>query len=382
MRSIPAHAGKPLFVPPRPPRAMVYPRPRGEAATAGYIVTLIVGLSPPTRGSLHLRGQRGMKLGSIPAHAGKPAPPLAALSASAVYPRPRGEAATYRERDPLTGGLSPPTRGSPRGCRASLAALRSIPAHAGKPPPRSEPGWRSTVYPRPRGEAAAEIGSRVEVHGLSPPTRGSRQASAGDNRWSRSIPAHAGKPSTAPAPGSAGRVYPRPRGEAARSHGGGHPMSGLSPPTRGSRRADPALVGQQRSIPAHAGKPRTWRARITRAWVYPRPRGEAADQGMTRLPYGGLSPPTRGSHLRARCCDRHARSIPAHAGKPASRREWTISRRVYPRPRGEAWGLYDAMKEILGSIPAHAGKPDEVRDILEGSGVYPRPRGEARPVRS
>ena len=73
---------------------------------------VLVGLSPPTRGSRgDLVGLRPA-IGSIPAHAGKPTFPLRVVSHIGVYPRPRGEAVTMACRSASASGLSPPTRGS------------------------------------------------------------------------------------------------------------------------------------------------------------------------------------------------------------------------------------------------------------------------------
>ena len=96
-------------------------------------------------------------------------------------------------------------------------------------------------------------------------------------------------------------------------------LMGLSPPTRGSplRHIDqPVYLG---SIPAHAGEPCTvrWWTRVTR--VYPRPRGGAAKSDGHCPSLFGLSPPTRGSRIR-RFRQRHLDgSIPAHAGEPVRR---------------------------------------------------------------
>ena len=253
----------------------VYPRPRGEAFHRATRSSPRRGLSPPTRGSQaeHLYG--GQRRGSIPAHAGKPSASARSFSASGVYPRPRGEAILERSRTAHPCGLSPPTRGSPDGIRAGGQRDRSIPAHAGKPSMRTLMAPPPTVYPRPRGEATAALMMAAWAAGLSPPTRGSHVHGPLDDKLDGSIPAHAGKPGAVEVGIHIQRVYPRPRGEAL--EGAKHLpfIDGLSPPTRGSRSAGILHLSFTRSIPAHAGKPSDCLDKLHMLGVYPRPRGEA-----------------------------------------------------------------------------------------------------------
>ena len=214
-----------------------------------------MGLSPPTRGSLRAKMHHLPLRRSIPAHAGKPVSWSSGARPGKVYPRPRGEAPNGNEIIETAYGLSPPTRGSLPGSRVHGARPRSIPAHAGKPS-SSTRGWRTTrVYPRPRGEAASPVRYAIIVRGLSPPTRGSPVCRGVRNVVSGSIPAHAGKPILNWFRSTKNEVYPRPRGEAQKARVHGLRAPGLSPPTRGSR---PGLAQCSRghgSIPAHAGKP-------------------------------------------------------------------------------------------------------------------------------
>ena len=194
-------------------------------------------------------------------------------------------------------GLSPPTRGSPPGRTERPVRDGSIPAHAGKPRRGSRTPPSPGVYPRPRGEALEETDAPGEPDGLSPPTRGSRSSGGFDSRPPRSIPAHAGKPSSLAYPKSATAVYPRPRGEAQVFVRSVRVSQGLSPPTRGSLggldRGEPLV----RSIPAHAGKPGSRPHGSSPPGVYPRPRGEATLPVPANVVTSGLSPPTRGSPL-------------------------------------------------------------------------------------
>ena len=397
--SIPAHTGKPAGLPPCPVGFGVYPRPHGEATPPAVADWIGRGLSPPTRGSRVRHGLRRFVAGSIPAHTGKPRSQKPQLSRRAVYPRPHGEAAVPEAPVEPARGLSPPTRGSPAGPAQHPPTVRSIPAHTGKPSPAVVAANSKRVYPRPHGEAAGIADPPMNPRGLSPPTRGSRTDLDGHGRRVRSIPAHTGKPSPAEAHQPTRRVYPRPHGEAGSTERPDRSPPGLSPPTRGSRRAPGRHDAAARSIPAHMGKPSNGLRSMCSSKVYPRPHGEAPDRSFRRPASSGLSPPTRGSLSLVDDLDLQQGSIPAHTGKPRTARPSCTTPRVYPRPHGEAdtgdaetWlvvGLSPPTRgsrpsppgrgRWRGSIPAHTGKPTKVPLPSRLTQVYPRPHGEATP---
>ena len=70
--SIPAHAGEPVICVFLLLQVWVYPRACGGAATAQTDHINSQGLSPRMRGSQSVRGDVGIPVGSIPAHAGEP----------------------------------------------------------------------------------------------------------------------------------------------------------------------------------------------------------------------------------------------------------------------------------------------------------------------
>ena len=239
-----------------PWRAAVYPRPHGEAALQGLRALPRDGLSPPTRGSRRPRGRCGRGSRSIPAHTGKPRTWPPAKRRRRVYPRPHGEARLGRGGHVLEDGLSPPTRGSQAGAFAEIPAGGSIPAHTGKPTVAPLSGSVGTVYPRPHGEAGPSARMSAIDRGLSPPTRGSPWRPGTGRSSARSIPAHTGKPRRGRRRGRVPEVYPRPHGEACAEVEDTLVTRGLSPPTRGSRRPWRTPPACRRSIPAHTGKPR------------------------------------------------------------------------------------------------------------------------------
>ena len=216
-----------------------------------------------------------------------------------------------------------------------------------------------------------------------------------------SIPAHTGKPGRSRPPPPRPRVYPRPHGEARSCATARRTEDGLSPPTRGSRRARRTGNGGGGSIPAHTGKPCHRLIGPAKATVYPRPHGEATASAVFNTLVCGLSPPTppptRGSLFGIWVPEWVTGSIPAHTGKPCHLLAGGDHMTVYPRPHGEATvspgspltetGLSPPTRgsratltwatTSSGSIPAHTGKPALSSATMWPTRVYPRPHGEA-----
>ena len=193
---------------------------------------------------------------------------------------------------------------------------------------------RRKVYPRPRGGTGQHQHNPVSRAGLSPPTRGNRRADGGGHVGRRSIPAHAGEPSPTRGGRMSPAVYPRPRGGTRRRGDGTTESSGLSPPTRGNLIVNGLTLILPRSIPAHAGEPYPDLAAPESAAVYPRPRGGTAHALTGARGRPGLSPPTRGNPANLPERQSCPRSIPAHAGEPATSARGRSATAVYPRPRG------------------------------------------------
>ena len=131
--SIPACAGKPdAPIWPRIP-IRVHPRVCGEAGLMWFWATLSAGPSPRVRGSLDLKVDTLIPGGSIPACAGKPLYIVPTATNAEVHPRVCGEAREDGRGVDLIGGPSPRVRGSPRPPWPRSAWRGSIPACAGKP---------------------------------------------------------------------------------------------------------------------------------------------------------------------------------------------------------------------------------------------------------
>ena len=130
--------------------------------------------------------------------------------------------------------------------------------------------------------------------------------------------------------------------------------------------------------------------------VYPRACGETFLQDCKMWAQMGLSPRMRGNLAPNGNRIVFLRSIPAHAGKPASRPAGGGDQGVYPRACGETElalgevGLYVGLSPRMrgnlpgpgqgappdGSIPAHAGKPHRPAGPSGPRRVYPRACGE------
>ena len=216
------------------------------------------------------------------------------------------------------------------------------------------------------------------VRGLSPPTRGNLPRTRTLAALRRSIPAHAGEPRSAGRSAAERGVYPRPRGGTARTARTSGTSGGLSPPTRGNPPPQPVVGGGIRSIPAHAGEPNTRGSRAPVWAVYPRPRGGTSSIMFGPKMFSGLSPPTRGNRYPVLVRWHYRRSIPAHAGEPRqSRRRGGISW-VYPRPRGGTKSSITQAPCERGLSPPTRGNPRYGRGRPDIGGSIPAHAGEPR----
>ena len=232
------------------------------------------------------------------------------------------------------------------------------------------------VYPRARGGAGAHVAVPPGLQGLSPRTRGSHGTAEEAAVASRSIPAHAGEPRTRRIRSGAGGVYPRARGGAEEAEGSPRGQAGLSPRTRGSLSSISRTASERGSIPAHAGEPRQGSPVARRSKVYPRARGGAMCwPPCPRLPWG-LSPRTRGSLPGPQPRRSPSGSIPAHAGEPGSRSSQISFSRVYPRARGGATCGAAINHEIQGLSPRTRGSQEVMQPGPDLNRSIPAHAGE------
>ncbi len=217
LRFIPAGAGNSKRWMGRGYFSAVYPRWRGELVHQRHARIFHLGLSPLARGTptCRSRGNRGPRF--IPAGAGNSRCCNSAANNFAVYPRWRGELATASTRGLSAFGLSPLARGTHRRSSVALAQPRFIPAGAGNSLQISANSCPWAVYPRWRGELKSSIFFPITGTGLSPLARGTHELGETLSIQIRFIPAGAGNSIALDQSKSAHSVYPRWRGELAAS---------------------------------------------------------------------------------------------------------------------------------------------------------------------
>ena len=172
--SIPAHAGKPRWRPSGRSPTRVYPRACGETLVSLVLIHALRGLSPRMRGNRGEDGTTTLEDGSIPAHAGKPWPRPGSPAPSRVYPRACGETTYTNIEHQGIEGLSPRMRGNPAPRPPQQHRVGSIPAHAGKPGYAQLHKTSLRVYPRACGETRNAETRRRQIQGLSPRMRGNQ----------------------------------------------------------------------------------------------------------------------------------------------------------------------------------------------------------------
>ena len=233
----------------------------------------------------------------------------------------------------------------------------------------------AAVPPRPRGWAPFGVHGRKPDLG-SPAPAGMGPARSGPASSSRGFPRARGDgPDTAPKPRSPGSVPPRPRGWALPAldrsrHLRGSPAPAGMGPSSSSQVGSPVRFPRARGDGPHAAIKR-W----ILAAVPPRPRGWALLLSIS-WSYGAGSPAPAGMGRRR---DSH---LGLDVGFPRARGDGPLSlcprryqRRVPPRPRGWAHGLYTLVPEGAGS-PAPAGMGPTAASPRWTRRRFPRARGD------
>ena len=172
------------------------------------------------------------------------------------------------------------------------------------------------------------------IRGLSPRVRGNPIDNDGRPWRIGSIPACTGEPGQKSSPTRSKEVYPR-------VYGGTHILSrieqsidGLSPRVRGNQRHAPALLENDRSIPACTGEPLPSGPMTTSPRVYPRVYGGTRRPAQAHGDWLGLSPRVRGNPVHIAQSMVPYGSIPACTGEPLAAATAALVRAVYPRVYG------------------------------------------------
>ena len=274
-RSIPAYAGKTPKQGPGGRADAVHPRVCGENYDVSEFRELDLGPSPRMRGKRRFRPGRPEGHRSIPAYAGKTLFLSAITSVPPVHPRVCGENGAHRGGaephavHPRVCGENPLARSQPSSRFGPSPRMRGKPGAGGVP----EEQHRS--IPAYAGKTFQALPVSFSRRGPSPRMRGKQAEAIQGGGGLRSIPAYAGKTS-APAPRARRRtVHPRVCGENSDRWMRAFEDAGPSPRMRGKRHllvgrvlrglVHPRVCGEnverlekkppvERSIPAYAGK--------------------------------------------------------------------------------------------------------------------------------
>ena len=131
---IPAHAGKTCSAESRTLDLRAHPRSRGENVRGSILRHIGDGSSPLTRGKRMPGNEDIGALRLIPAHAGKTVSGALRFVVPGAHPRSRGENTVNRPTTPALTGSSPLTRGKRKPLTLADIKIGLIPAHAGKTP--------------------------------------------------------------------------------------------------------------------------------------------------------------------------------------------------------------------------------------------------------
>ena len=212
------------------------------------------GSSPRGRGKHHQEAVNANQDRLIPARAGKTRVFRVTVIVLSAHPRAGGENLSFGGLVPPDAGSSPRGRGKPFGMSRRSTSGGLIPARAGKTSTLISIAVRIWAHPRAGGENFKGMGQSIAQEGSSPRGRGKHDAATDFIRWTRLIPARAGKTSSPSTPPRAPAAHPRAGGENTSSSTLHQQPNGSSPRGRGKPGDTPKPTLQGRLIPARAGK--------------------------------------------------------------------------------------------------------------------------------
>ena len=251
------------------------------------------------------------------------------------YPRLRGEERLIVSWRGRSWELPPLARGRVPRPRSRMRRAGITPACAGKSWALAVPNSAEWNYPRLRGEESNPVTVLIFHEELPPLARGRGVTRGGKAQPPGITPACAGKSHARallyPELGN----YPRLRGEELFCGAGGAAVLELPPLARG-RGSSPRRRGSRIGItPACAGKRNGLSVRGSRAWNYPRLRGEERIQHRAGYRSVELPPLARGRENGVASQRRLVGITPACAGKRSITSSSAVTSGNYPRLRGE-----------------------------------------------
>ena len=234
---------------------------------------------------------------------------------------------------------------------------RNIPAYAGKTFAWTVSAAQRPEHPRVCGENPTHATPRVPQSGTSPRMRGKPSRCGYGTRWTRNIPAYAGKTSEARRRRPRPPEHPRVCGENLRAPASRVRLLGTSPRMRGKRIADSTSTIRMGNIPAYAGKTLQLQPDQVILEEHPRVCGENCFIIIAIIFACGTSPRMRGKLPKAfgRMWDH--RNIPAYAGKTPGAPHLAEPSSEHPRVCGENVSLLRGLGVVVGTSPRMRGKP-------------------------
>ena len=373
---IPARAGKTCGTLGLPCGKWAHPRACGENALLGTPTPVALGSSPRVRGKPGRGGGPVLRVGLIPARAGKTGRCSRRRWRARAHPRACGENRPSAATAPTRTGSSPRVRGKPDRGLEHVGSRRLIPARAGKT--RHPHVWvmAGAAHPRACGENTGEWWTDQLGRGSSPRVRGKPAVGGDSTNAYRLIPARAGKTGSRSRACGLSPAHPRACGENPPPARVGDGRCGSSPRVRGKRPPGGPCVPRARLIPARAGKtpPRTGPGCGSRA--HPRACGENTSPGCRRARGAGSSPRVRGKLVGVRPQRLRQRLIPARAGKTPSCGAPPSWRTAHPRACGENLSPVPAGWAQDGSSPRVRGKRGRADAPCRGGGLIPARAGK------
>ena len=251
----------------------------------------------------------------IPARAGKTVEHGGDLGDAQAHPRAGGENVNRLVGRRAVDGSSPRGRGKPSQRSRALVSRRLIPARAGKTVAALAGVGLTAAHPRAGGENGQRRRQAGNAGGSSPRGRGKRGSAETYKQVGRLIPARAGKTASSCARSRSRAAHPRAGGENCLKHFFSHVPGGSSPRGRGKREDSDGAVSLTRLIPARAGKTFLYPSLPSLPSAHPRAGGENQTPEVRVLQDLGSSPRGRGKQADVLVCAGDNRLIPARAGK-------------------------------------------------------------------
>jgi len=331
---IPARAGR-TAAPHRPRgRQGAHPRSRGADMVPDVMVPEVRGSSPLARGGRRLEVPPGPDLGLIPARAGRTTAPHQRQRPAGAHPRSRGADTDDMREFTRSLGSSPLARGGLCALHERGIRLGLIPARAGRTSSPRQQRRRSGAHPRSRGADLGTTETGQTWTGSSPLARGGPKCRVRRLGRSGLIPARAGRTSSSGAISRHSRAHPRSRGADFRTMPCIARNVGSSPLARGGRPDEPQRSPQRGLIPARAGRTPFTDSLAERRRAHPRSRGADCEDLNGEFRETGSSPLARGGRGILRPPEAGDGRIPARAGRTWLGRECRIPLRAHPRSRG------------------------------------------------